>query len=111
MERMLSWLGPESIVSKIYAQMGIKFDVKTLTLKANAPITIDLDNKDTGVPHTFTVWKSEKDAVANSASAKLADTGTFQGAKKLTFNSPGPGSYYFNCTIHPTSMFGDIKVQ
>lgn len=89
---------------------GIKFDVKELTLKANSPITIDLNNKDTGVPHTFTVWKSQADATANNASAKIADTGPFNGTKTLNFNTQAPATWFFNCTIHPTSMFGTIKV-
>jgi plastocyanin len=101
--------GPRTEVTVVAA--GIKFDVKELVLAAGKPITVTLDNKDTGVPHTFTVWKSEKDATANNASAKIADTGQFAATKTLKFNAPPPGTYYFNCTIHPTSMFGDIKTQ
>src|SRR5207245_71565 len=90
---------------------SIKFDLKELTLKTNSAITIDVDNKDTGVPHTFTVWKSQADATANTAAAKIDDTGPFSAKSKLTFKTGPPGTLYFNCTIHPTSMFGTIKVS
>jgi plastocyanin len=90
---------------------GIKFDVKTLSLKANSAITVDLNNMDTGVPHTFTVWKSKADADNGTTANQVADTGPFSGTKKLTFKTGPPGTWYFNCTIHPTSMFGTITVQ
>jgi plastocyanin len=90
---------------------GIKFDVKDLLLKANSPIKITVDNKDTGVPHTFTVWKSQTDATNNNAAGKVEDTGPFQATKTVNFTTGAPGSWYFNCTIHPTSMFGTITVS
>jgi plastocyanin len=90
---------------------GIKFDVKSLTLKADSTINVSLDNQDTGVPHTFTVWKSQADAQNGNTAAQIADTGPFQGTKTLTFKTGPPGTWYFNCTIHPTSMFGTITIQ
>ncbi len=91
---------------------GIKFDVKELDLKASSPVTITVDNKDTGVPHTFTIWKSQADATAGTASAKIEDTGPFQDTKTINVSTPAAGTtWYFNCTIHPTSMFGTIKIE
>jgi len=95
---------------KIVAK-GIKFDVKSLTLKANSTITASINNEDTGVPHTFTVWKSQGDAQSANTANQVADTGQFQGTKTLTFKTGPPGTWYFDCTIHPNSMFGTITVQ
>jgi plastocyanin len=90
---------------------GIKFDVKSLTLKANSTINVSLDNLDTGVPHTFTVWKSQADAQNSNTANQVADTGPFTGTKQFSFKTGPPGTWYFDCTIHPTSMFGTITVQ
>ena len=90
---------------------GIKYDKKSLNLKSASQITIHLDNKDAGVPHTFTVWKSEADATKNNTAGQIANTGTFSGTKDLQFKTDGPATWYFNCTIHPTSMFGSITVS
>ncbi len=97
--------GPSTKASLVAAT--IKWDKSKLNLKANSDVTVDVDNKDAGVPHTFTVWKSEADATAGKN--KVADTGQFSGKKTLSFKTGPPGEWYFNCTIHP-AMKGTITV-
>ncbi len=29
----------------------------------------------------------------------------------LTFTPPGPGTYYFQCVVHPSQMFGEFIVR
>jgi len=101
-------VGPET---KVDIEMAsIKFSLKEMTVAAGQKITVNATNKDAGVPHTFTVWKSEADATAQNASGKIADTGQFQGKKTLTFKTGPPGKWYFDCTVHP-SMKGTITVS
>lgn len=91
---------------------GIKFDKPTLTFPAATEVTVTFENADTGVPHDFTVWESEAAATSNDAGAKIAATNQIAGgnADDVSFAIPEPGEYYFNCTIHPPSMFGTVEV-
>lgn len=90
---------------------SIKFDLSVLTFPAETEVEVTFDNQDAAVPHTFTVWQSEKAASTKSEPGKIADTGLFNGVaeKVLTFTTPGPGTYYFNCIVHPF-MNGDVEV-
>jgi plastocyanin len=91
---------------------GIAFDLDEIIVPAAQEVTITFDNDDAGVPHDFTVWEDEAAAGAGGDAGQLATTGTINGgvSKDVTFNSDGPGEYYFNCTIHPPSMNGTFEV-
>lgn len=91
---------------------GIKFDKDTLTVPAETEVTVTFDNQDTGVPHDFTVWETEAAATANDTSKQLVKSNQIAGGAEdeVSFNSDGAGELYFNCTIHPTSMFGTVEV-
>lgn len=92
---------------------GIAFDKDELTVPAEKEVTITFDNQDTGVPHDFTLWESPDAASAGGDAGKLGSTGTVNGGteKDLKVTTPAPGSYYFNCTIHPPSMNGTLVVE
>ena len=94
------------------AAAGIKFDKDTLIVPAETEVTVTFDNQDTGVPHDFTVWETEAAATTNDTSAQLVKSNQITGGQEdtVTFDSNGAGELYFNCTIHPTSMFGDVEV-
>jgi plastocyanin len=102
--------GPQTSWTVVGKQ--IKFDPTTLIFPADADVKVTFDNQDAGIPHTLTIWKSKKDAEAGSDSGKIADTGQFSGvaSKTISFKAPGAGAYYFDCVVHPTSMFGDVQV-
>jgi hypothetical protein len=89
---------------------GIKFTTSSLTVAANSPITITFDNKDSGVPHNFSIFKTQAD-VAGGKAIKQGNTITGPATATETFNSGPPGSLVFACTIHPTSMLGTITVS
>ena len=92
--------------------IGITFDKDTLTFPAETEVTVTFDNQDAGVPHDWTLWESEEAATAGDEGAKIAATNLITGAAEddVTFTSPPVGEYYFNCTIHPPSMFGTVEV-
>jgi plastocyanin/predicted secreted protein len=101
--------GPCTECAIVMAQ--IKFDKSELEVAAGKPITVAAANKDNGVPHTFTVWKSKADAEGKGK--PVADSGTYSaGSRDVKFTSPAAGTnWYFDCTVHPTSMFGDIVTK
>jgi len=88
---------------------NIAFDKSTITVPAGASVTINFNNKDSGVAHNFSLF--------NDASA--APPALFQGqvitgpaTTTYTFKAPTkPGTYFFRCDIHPTIMTGSFVVQ
>ena len=83
---------------------GVKFDQATLTAPA-AGFTIQYDNEDAGTPHDF--------AVLDNGGKQLYKSQTVTGVAKADFAVPPipAGTYKFECTIHPTLMFGTLTVQ
>jgi plastocyanin len=90
---------------------GIKFDLDHLIFPAAKPVTVTFDNKDAGVPHNWTLWPDEAAAQAGDTSKALHAGSTFAGVSKKDekFTAPPAGEYYFNCTVHPTAMFGTAE--
>jgi plastocyanin len=83
---------------------NIKFDQTTLTAPATG-FTIHYDNRDAGTPHDF--------VVLDNAGAKVYGSPVTTGPKVADFPVPPipAGTYKFECSIHPTLMFGTLTVQ
>ena len=87
---------------------GMAFDTKIITVSAGAPVTITFNNNDAGITHNIAFYTSA-----------AATTIIYQGAKTTgvstvtyTFTAPTtPGSYFFRCDVHPTTMTGEFVVQ
>ena len=84
---------------------NVKFDKPELDAPADAPFTIHFDNQDQGTPHDVDIL--------DGSGAKVFDGQDFPGPGVRDYGvSPLPaGSYKFECSIHPTFMFGTLKVQ
>jgi plastocyanin len=84
------------------------FDQSTITVSAGAQVTINFNNKDSGIPHNFSLYTD------SSASKSLFIGQTITGPKTITytFTAPAtPGNYFFRCDVHPTIMTGTFAVQ
>jgi cytochrome c oxidase subunit 2 len=83
---------------------GVKFDQSALTVPA-AGFTLHYDNQDNQIPHDF--------VILDSAGTKVFGTPSLTGPKAQDFPVPAipAGSYKFECSIHPTQMFGTLTVQ
>ena len=83
---------------------GIKFDQSTLTAPA-AGFTIHYDNEDAGTPHDF--------VILDNSGAKVFGSQTITGVATKDIPVPAipAGTYKFECSIHPTLMFGTITIQ
>jgi plastocyanin len=87
---------------------GMAFDTSTITVSAGAHLTITFINNDNGVPHNIAFYTSS-----------AATTLIYQGARTTgvstvtyTFDAPTtPGTYFFRCDVHPTTMTGSFIVQ
>jgi len=99
------FVAPAVVVNLTAKQMA--FDVGTITVPPGAYITLHFTNSDTGIPHNVAVYDSA-----------AAQTVIFQGAivtgpaiVDYTFFGPSaPGTYFFRCDVHPTSMTGSFVV-
>ena len=91
------------------AAQNTAFDPTCLIADAGKPFTINFDNKDNGSatgPHNIDVY-TEK------GGDSIAKTEPQDGPVQETLNVPSldAGSYYFQCDIHPTQMFGTLTVN
>lgn len=74
----------------------IKFDKDCLAVKAGATFTVELQNGDSD-QHNFSIYKSK------GGSSLFKGTEFADGGKTVTYNVEAldPGSYYFQCDVHP----------
>jgi cytochrome c oxidase subunit II len=84
---------------------NVAFDKTDLSAAASAPFTIHFDNRDTGINHDVDIL--------DGSGKKVFDGKDFPGPAAQDYGvGPLPaGSYKFECSIHPTSMFGTLTVQ
>jgi cytochrome c oxidase subunit 2 len=83
---------------------NIKFDQSTLTVPATG-FTIAYDNRDPSTPHDF--------VILDASGQKVFGSSTITGPAKQNIAVPpiAAGTYKFECSIHPTLMFGTLTVQ
>ncbi len=87
---------------------NLAFDKTTITVPAGASVTINFNNKDTGVSHNFALYTD------SSASSSIFVGQTVAGPGTTTYKFTAPskaGSYFFRCDVHPTQMTGTFIVQ
>jgi plastocyanin len=100
---------PTGSTIKVVAS-GIAFDTNCLAATASKPFTIDFDNKDAGVPHNVEVYDTQGGKrLFGATSATDTITGPATTTYKVTPQKPG--TYYFQCDIHPTQMNGTFYVK
>jgi plastocyanin len=87
---------------------NIAFDKSTITVPAGARVTVNFDNQDSGIPHNFAVYESQ------TIKTIIFQGEVITGPKKIAyiFDAPSkPGTYFFRCDIHPTTMTGQFIVS
>jgi plastocyanin len=88
------------------AGVGSQFDVEEVQAAAG-PVTIEFDNRDAGVIHNFHVYRGE-DSDGESVAETELETGPV--TQTVTFDAE-PGTYYYVCDVHPTTMEGTLTVE
>jgi len=99
-------LPPGTEAQKLVAQ-GFAFDKKDLTVAADKPFAIELDNQDSpGTPHNVEIRKSDGTSIANP---KPIDGGT---STTYVYEALPAGTYTFICQVHPIpAMTGTLTVK
>lgn len=87
----------------------LAFDVEELTAPAGVELTVEYANNSTQ-PHNIHFYQGD-DADAPSIAMTEIETGP-DVIERVTFTAPEePGTYYFQCDVHPAQMNGDFVVQ
>lgn len=98
--------GSNNIVVNIMA-VNRTFNTSTITVPAGAQVTINFDNQDSGVQHDIAFYTDP--SASNTIYRILATTGPYKITD--TFIAPStPGTYFFRCDFHPTTMTGQFIV-
>lgn len=82
------------------------FDKDKLSAPAGA-ITIEFDNKDSGVPHNIHFHKGAKVSDPSVGSTAL-EPGPVKQTLKLDLTA---GDYFYQCDVHPATMKGILTVS
>jgi plastocyanin len=92
---------PSGTALEISAE-GNEFDKDCLAAPAGTPFSIELDNRDSGVPHNVSIYAD------SSASEPLFTGDLFPGPETRTYEveAVDAGTYFFRCDAHPTQMTG-----
>jgi plastocyanin len=93
---------PDSLAGIVAS--GITFNVSELTLPAGKETPLPFDNQDPGVPHNFAIYTQQ-------GGEPLFQGELVTGPAKVEYTVPplDPGSYYFQCDVHP-QMNGSVTV-
>ena len=86
---------------------NIAFNLSTITVPAGANIVIHFTNDDAGTPHNFALYDS------SARTTNLFKGDIIDGVSSIdyTFTAPStPGTYFFQCDVHPNLMNGDFVV-
>ncbi|HEX3300283.1 MAG TPA: hypothetical protein VHW68_09235 [Actinomycetota bacterium] len=98
-----STCGKDKKVQLDQTAQGIAF-TETCLVGAPGKFTVNFDNKDAGVPHNFAVLVDKGGKVID---ATKVQTGPDQETLPLDLQA---GTYYFECQVHPDTMFGTLAV-
>lgn len=82
------------------------FSATTITAPAGKPVTLTLTNKGTAI-HNFDVTDMKDDA----GKAIMVDLTQAGQTNKITFTISKPGTYKYQCDVHPTEMIGQLIIQ
>ena len=98
--------GGSSVATTLTA-MDMAFDTSTLSAPAGSTVALTFVNSDAGVPHNFALYTDSTAATSIFRGAIVEGPAT----TTYTFTAPTtPGSYFFRCDVHPTTMTGSFVV-
>jgi len=82
---------------------GSAFDTGCLAAQGGAPFDIDFDNRDEGIAHNVSIY-------ANGSSVFTGKIVTGPVAITYRVGALSPGTYVFQCDVHPSQMVGQFVV-
>lgn len=86
------------------------FDVTQIEVEAGQGV-ITFDNRDAGVPHNWALYESEEAAMGGATAIAGSPIESGPVKQSIAFDAAEPGSYFFRCDVHPTTMTGTLVVK
>jgi plastocyanin len=83
-----------------------KFNPNTLTFAANQPVKVTLNNKGAAAHNIHFI--GVKDPSGKDVAGAILAGGQ---SETIEFDAPAPGTYKFQCDVHPAEMTGSLTVQ
>lgn len=85
----------------------IEFNKDQLVAPLDSDVTLQFENNDSGVLHNVAIYQTD------SADDEVFVGDLFEGEATRTyeFRTPGPGTYFFRCDVHPDQMTGTFIVR
>ncbi len=85
------------------------FQPTTLSVTANQPIELDFSNQDPGIQHNVVIF--DVDPATNAGAQPLFSGSLVAGPSETPYavSALPPGTFFFHCAVHPTTMFGTIE--
>jgi predicted lipoprotein with Yx(FWY)xxD motif/plastocyanin len=98
---------PVSATTVNLVAQGMAFDQNTISVPAGASVTLNFNNKDSGIPHNVALYTD------SSAATPIFVGQTIVGPASVVYTFSAPttaGTYFFRCDVHPTTMTGTFTV-
>jgi plastocyanin len=90
---------------------NITFNTRSLSAGAGSQVTVTLDNQDPGILHNIAFYKAKGSTAQPLVTGSKGNLLTGVAKESFTFAAPGPGTYYFQCDVHPDVMNGSFVVR
>jgi plastocyanin len=98
--------GPGGATTLQITASNLQWNPRALTAPPETAVTVRMNNQD-AVVHNFSVYRTNQ----GSGQIFMGELHTGPGIKDYTFTTPGPGSYFFRCDVHPDTMTGSFNVR
>lgn len=83
------------------------FDKTEITLPANQTVVVRFNNQDPGVAHNWSLYQGPGPTGPIFQGQLITGPATID----YTFPAPPPGTYFYQCDVHPTTMTGTAHVR
>ena len=93
------------------AAKNIHFDKSCLAAPAGQAFSVAFDNQDTNVPHNVEIYTDKTATTRLGGATGATDTVTGPATTTYQVSALKAGTYYFQCDVHPSAMFGTFVVK
>ncbi len=101
---------PKGVALTLVAK-NTSFDTGCLAAPAHAALTVSFDNQDAGITHEFHILTTSPTTDPNARTLFLGKILTGPASATYHVGPLPPGTYYFQCDVHPTLMNGAFIVR